>query len=175
MAVPTGRPHSTQEPVRLYKNAKAAKVTTTNAANEKVGGLVHRTTPHGVGEIRTPTGTNSRTATDGVTATNTALTSATAGFDLNDVGATVTGAGIQSATLISTVTNATTVVLSKATTATASGVSITITRSPLRYVALRPMKVNGVLIQPGTIVPAANTWRNLHNYLSTGHLAVVGS
>lgn len=45
----------------------------------------------------------------------------------------------------------------------------------ISYVALRPMKVNGVQKFPGDLIPEANAWRNLHNYLSTGHLAVVGA
>lgn len=44
----------------------------------------------------------------------------------------------------------------------------------LQYVAMKPMKVNGVQVNPGDLVPAANTWRNLHNYISTGFLAVIG-
>lgn len=65
---------------------------------------------------------------DGVTATNTTLTSATAAFTANDVGITVTGAGIPGGTTIKTVNSATSVTLSAATTATASGVSITLGR-----------------------------------------------
>lgn len=72
-----------------------------------------------------------RTVADGVTGTNTALTSATAAFTAADVGASVTGSGIAALTKILTVTNATTVVLTLATTATASGVSITI--SPIVF------------------------------------------
>lgn len=70
-----------------------------------------------------------RTVADGATATSTALTSATAGFTAADVGAGVSGAGIPFGTTIASVTNATTVVLSAATTANASGVSVTITRT----------------------------------------------
>lgn len=70
-----------------------------------------------------------RVVTDGVTSSNTALTSATAAFTPNDVGASVSGAGIANGTTISSVTNGTTVVLSQATTATASGVTVTITQT----------------------------------------------
>jgi len=73
--------------------------------------------------------TGLRVVTDGATNTNTALTSATAVFTANDVGAAVTGAGIQAATTIASVTNGTTVVLSQATTATATNVTVTITRT----------------------------------------------
>lgn len=41
------------------------------------------------------------------------------------------------------------------------------------YMALKPMKVNGQQVQPGSIVPEAVHWRNVHNYVSTGHLAPV--
>lgn len=63
---------------------------------------------------------------DGVTNTDTSLVSASAAFVAGDVGKTVTGAGIPAGTTIASRTNATTVVLSAATTATATGVSITI-------------------------------------------------
>lgn len=64
--------------------------------------------------------------TDGVTNTDTSLVSATANFASTDVGKTVTGSGIPGGTTISSVTNPTTVVLSAATTATATGVTFTI-------------------------------------------------
>lgn len=43
----------------------------------------------------------------------------------------------------------------------------------MTYVAMKPMKVNGVKVKPGDLVAEAATWRNLHNYISTGYLAVV--
>jgi len=61
-----------------------------------------------------------------MTATNTALTSASAAFTQADKGKLVTGTGIAAGTTISSVTNGTTVVLSQATTATATGVTVTI-------------------------------------------------
>ena len=63
---------------------------------------------------------------DGVTATSTTLTSATAVFTSADVGRVVTGSGIPSGTTITAVASATSVTLSAATTATATGVSIRI-------------------------------------------------
>lgn len=66
--------------------------------------------------------------TDGVTNTDTSLVSATAGFTSADVGRTVSGAGIFAGSTIASVTNSTTVVLSHVTTATATGVSITLGR-----------------------------------------------
>lgn len=101
MAVPSGKPFNGAAPARRYKSAKAPVVSQTNAANEKVGGAVHRTAPSDVQEHRK--------------------------------------------------------------------------NSSVNYVAMKPMKVNGVLVQPGTLVPAARGWRNVHNYVSTGFLAVVGS
>lgn len=67
-----------------------------------------------------------RSVADGVTATNTALTSATAAFTQADKGKLVAGTGIPSGTTIASVTSATAVVLSAATTATATGVTVTI-------------------------------------------------
>lgn len=67
-----------------------------------------------------------RTVADGVTNTDTALTSATAVFTPDDVGKPVSGTGIPAATTISAYVSATAVTLSAATTATATGVTITI-------------------------------------------------
>jgi len=67
-----------------------------------------------------------RTVTDAVTAVDYTLTSATAGFRFDDVGRPVSGAGIPVPCVISEVVSATDVVLSDATTAAASGVTVTI-------------------------------------------------
>lgn len=73
---------------------------------------------------------NSRTVKDGATTnTSTNVTSATAAFDSGDVGKKITGTGIPANTTISSVTNATTVVISAAATATATGVTITVAGS----------------------------------------------
>lgn len=79
--------------------------------------------------IFTGTGkTGSRPVTDAATtASSTTVTSATAAFSTADVGVLVTGAGIPSLATISSVTNATTAILSAAATATATGVALTIT------------------------------------------------
>lgn len=71
-----------------------------------------------------------RVVTDGVTATDTSLVSQTASFSAMDVGRTVSGTGIQAATTIITVTDSTTVILSQATTASASGVTVLIQPTP---------------------------------------------
>lgn len=74
--------------------------------------------------------TETRVVTDGATTnTSTTLTSATAAFTSNDVGAAITGTGIPALTTIASVTNATTVVLSAAATATATGVTVTVVRT----------------------------------------------
>lgn len=73
------------------------------------------------------TATGARTVTDGVTNTDTSLVSATAVFVAADVGKVVSGAGIPVGTTILSRTNGTTVVLSQATTATATAVHVTIT------------------------------------------------
>lgn len=45
----------------------------------------------------------------------------------------------------------------------------------LSYVALKRLKVGASYRYPGDAVPEAATWRNVHNYLSSGYLAVVGT
>lgn len=67
--------------------------------------------------------------TDAATTNGSAtITSATAAFTFSDVGRPITGAGIPASTTIASVTNATTAVLSQTATATATGVTINITR-----------------------------------------------
>ena len=71
-----------------------------------------------------------RTITDGsLTSGSNTLSSASANFTSGDIGASVTGAGIPAATVISSVTNATTAVLSANATLNESGDSITITNT----------------------------------------------
>lgn len=43
----------------------------------------------------------------------------------------------------------------------------------LSYVALRDLKVNGVVRAAGSPIPEAATFRNLHNYISSGQIAIV--
>lgn len=69
---------------------------------------------------------NGRRVGDAVTATSTALTSASAAFTSDDVGKTVIGDGFAIGTTIASRSSATAVVLSTATTATATGVVATI-------------------------------------------------
>jgi hypothetical protein len=69
---------------------------------------------------------NARRVSDAVTATSTALTSATAAFTTDDIGRTVIGEGFPLGVTIATRSSATAVVLSAATTATATGVVATI-------------------------------------------------
>lgn len=72
-----------------------------------------------------------RTVLDGVTlSSSTSLTSATANFWAGDVGSTVTGTGIASNTTIASVTNATTVVMSKNSASAQTGISLTIAGTP---------------------------------------------
>lgn len=66
-------------------------------------------------------------AADGVTNTDTSFVSATAAFTILDVGKVIVAAGVTAGTYIKSVTNATTVVLSAATTATATAVDFQIT------------------------------------------------
>ena len=68
----------------------------------------------------------SRTVTDGVTATSTTLTSASAAFTTADIGSGVTGTNIAAGSYIVSVTSATVAVLNLATTGGGSGLTINI-------------------------------------------------
>jgi hypothetical protein len=79
-----------------------------------------------------------RTVNDGVLNGTTTVTSATAAFlggaaPAGDVGASITGTGIPAGASIASVTNATTVVISAAATASGTGRTLTITRGDLPY------------------------------------------
>jgi len=76
-----------------------------------------------LGDITT---TTSRSVSDGVLNSTTTVTSATAAFVAGDVGKSISATGIPTGAVIQSVTNGTTVVMSVAATATASGVSVTI-------------------------------------------------
>lgn len=86
----------------------------------------HVNNASGTGGWATTSAANTRTVTDGVLNTDTSLVSASAAFTNADVGRQVNGTGITVGTTIASVTNATTVVLSQATTATATGVTVLI-------------------------------------------------
>ena len=92
-----------------------------------------------------------RTFTDGATATDTSLVSpALAQFTTADVGRAVSGAGIYAGTTISAYVSPTQVTLSHVTTATASGVTITL--GPLtgqeRTVGVSAVDSTGVVVSP---------------------------
>jgi hypothetical protein len=96
--------------------------------------------------------------TDGVTATNTTLTSATAVFTSADVGRTVTGSGIPTGTTITAVASATSVTLSAATTATATSVTIRILgRTPTYRITpdFASVELNDLFID-GTVLTIAD-------------------
>lgn len=65
------------------------------------------------------------TVTDAALNSTTTLTSATAAFTAADVGKVIAGAGIPANTVIASRSNATTVILSQAATATGTGVTVT--------------------------------------------------
>jgi hypothetical protein len=70
-----------------------------------------------------------KTVADGATTSGSAtVTSATYGFTSKDVGAFITGTGIPANATVSSVTNATTIVISANASATGSGVSITLSQ-----------------------------------------------
>jgi hypothetical protein len=72
--------------------------------------------------------TSSMSFTDGVTNSTTTVTSATAAFVSNDYGSPIMGAGLPNNVFITKVVNTTTVIISKAATASATGVTIYINR-----------------------------------------------
>lgn len=72
-------------------------------------------------------GPSTRTVTDGATTANsTTVTSASAGFDSDDVGASISGGSIPAGATITGVTDSQTVTISAPATATATGVAVTI-------------------------------------------------
>lgn len=71
-----------------------------------------------------------RSVVDGVLDGTTTLTSATGAFSGADAGRSVTGRGIAEGTTIAAVTDATTVVLSRAAPASGTGVAVTLGRTP---------------------------------------------
>jgi len=71
-----------------------------------------------------------RSVTDGVLNGTTTLTSATGAFTAADVGRPVTGRGIAEDTVVASVGNGTTVVLSRPAQATATSVAVTLGRTP---------------------------------------------
>lgn len=77
------------------------------------------------GNLYRQTNVGSRSVSDGVTASSTTVTSATANFTAADVGKKITGAGIPASTTITARGSATSITISNAATATATGVSLT--------------------------------------------------
>lgn len=71
--------------------------------------------------------TPSWAVSDGVTNTTTTITSATASFGEGDIGRTITGTDIPANTVISSITSATTAVISQAATGSHTGCTFTIT------------------------------------------------
>jgi ABC-type phosphate transport system substrate-binding protein len=101
-----------------------AMVNITDLYNGSVGCEVTTATGATINKCITPVRT---TAADGNTTNGgTAITSATANFTANDVGANISGAGIPASTTIASVTNATTADLSANATATATTTVFTI-------------------------------------------------
>jgi len=101
------------------------------AADTYIASVTNSTTAV-MSSAATATGSNvkillSRRFTNGATTNDsTTLTSATANFKAIDVGKQLFGSGIAADTYISSVTNSTTVILSNAATATATGVTVDI-------------------------------------------------
>jgi hypothetical protein len=90
-----------------------------------------------------------RSFADGVTNTSTTLTSATAAFTANDEGSEVRGTGIPVSTYIVTRNSATSVTLSKATTANATGVSVTVCSPKIVTLGLGSWGIEGITFLDG--------------------------
>lgn len=92
--------------------------------------------------------TGYRVVTDGATTiSNATVTSATAAFVTGDIGATITGTNIPAGTVINSITNGTTVVLSHTSTATGSSLTFTIgSVAPLT----QSISTTGSLVANGT-------------------------
>lgn len=143
---------------RYYMAPNYAGTTTSNG----LGNSVVRYTPiwvpnsltlSRIGTEITSAGDAGRSVTDGVLNSTTTLTSATAAFVAGDKGRLLTGTGIPAETYIVSVTNGTTVVMSKAATATASGVSVAISGCRLRLGIFADDGTN----RPGTLLVDAGT------------------
>lgn len=80
-----------------------------------------------------PNSSMGRTVADGATNSNTTVTSATAAFVSQDVGAIIATPNLPGGTTIFSVTNGTTVVTNAAATATATNQTMTITRTTSLY------------------------------------------
>jgi hypothetical protein len=151
-------------------------VTAANYPGIAFTGLAGSFDSDGVIDIRTACDKNAQgplSVTDGVTSTDTSLVSATANFGSNDIGIGVTGSGIPANTKIASVTNATTVVLSAATTGTATGVTVTIDRPITPW----PDTMRGLLLTPdydGALLKDSNFRRDLtvaqSDVVNTGRL-----
>jgi hypothetical protein len=104
--------------------------------------------------------------TDGGSSSSTTWTSASAAFNARDVGQAITGSFIPSGTTIASVTNATTVVLSQATTGTGSNLSFQLPG--------RGIKQAQILIQesassyPYTLTASPRQWNGAGTAASAG-------
>lgn len=119
------------ESMRSSEALTASQITIVNLLRKQVDiALFQGNSGAGITGLIPQAGTtivHSRKVTDGVLNSSTTVTSATAAFTSADVGSFVTGTGIPAAATIASVTNATTIILSAAATATASGVTLTFT------------------------------------------------
>jgi hypothetical protein len=138
----------------------------------------------GQGSLITSTGTAGRTFADGVTVENSnVLTSpADAVFVADDVGRSVTGAGITGGTFISEFINATTVRISQVATASATALSITLGAQPVGTIGynfpklLCPAQPNGISIEVWSkLIVRCTGYRGTTPYPSAGTPDIPGS
>lgn len=109
------------------------------------------------------------TVADGATTSaSTTVTSATAAFTSDDLGVSISGGSIPAGAVIVKINSATSVVISKAAGSTATGVSLTITRSGVgdhvegtNHVTEGDIDVSDVTVSPGAISGAFRLSREL--------------
>lgn len=140
---------------RYYFVPNIAAVTTDNAMGIGTARFMPFWVPVGVNinrigcEVQAATaaaGDIARSVSDAVLNSTTTITSATLAFVAGDVGKPISGTGIPPNTVIASVTNATTAVMSAAATASASGVSVTLGPAVIRL---------GIYADDGTGRPGA--------------------
>lgn len=114
------------------------------------------------GRMRHTASGTTRTAADGATTNASTTLTATLDFTDDDKGRYITGIGIPVGTYIAGVTNATTVTLSQAATATATGLSVTL------YVPSTQHRTAGFVPQVQTHPGSGTTVTVLHGLTSLG-------
>lgn len=157
------------------RDQAAAHYPTPNDANPTVGGSWNCTQPGTTPvpdpkpHVVVPPDPASRTITDAmmIDKKNT-LTSATGNFTTGDVGATLTGAGIPTGTTVKSVTDATTLVMSKNATTPPATASVTITQTGAHAKVTQACGgINVNYLYPGQYLGSAPQWGG-YTYMASG-------